>query len=128
MKFCEIGLFCETQDDFVFVVSKYNFCILQTKETGKKERQKAGTTFHLFASGQRPRPLSLAMLDSSPKGRALGKTRKLPALPNPLTLIDFPRPGQILPAPGRNVTVGDKERNRCRVSDRKGNKVALRKQ
>ena len=26
---------------------------------------------------------------------------------------DFPRPGQILPAPGRNVTAGDKERNRC---------------
>ena len=80
------------------------------------------------AAALRPRPLSLAMLDSSPKGRALGKTRKLPAMPKPLTLIDFPRPGQILPAPGRNVTVGDKERNRCRVSDRKGNKVALRKQ
>ena len=39
----------------------------------------------------------------------------------------FPRKGQILPAPGRNVTVGDKERSRCRVSDRKGNEVALRK-
>ena len=34
---------------------------------------------------------------------------------------DFPRPGQILPAPGRNVTTGDKERNRCRASDKKGN-------
>ena len=25
----------------------------------------------------------------------------------------FPRKGQILPAPGRNVTVGDKEGNGC---------------
>ena len=33
----------------------------------------------------------------------------------------FPRKGQILPAPGRNVTTGDKERNRCRASDKKGN-------
>ena len=35
---------------------------------------------------------------------------------------DFPRPGQILPAPGRNVTTGDKERNRCHVSDKRGNR------
>ena len=34
---------------------------------------------------------------------------------------DFPRPGQILPAPGRNVTAGDKERSRCHASDKKGN-------
>ena len=33
---------------------------------------------------------------------------------------DFPRPGQILPAPGRNVTAGDKERSRCHASDKKG--------
>ena len=33
---------------------------------------------------------------------------------------DFPRPGQILPAPGRNVTAGDKERNRCRVATKGG--------
>ena len=32
----------------------------------------------------------------------------------------FPRSGQILPAPGRNVTVGDKERSRCHASDKKG--------
>ena len=38
-----------------------------------------------------------------------------------------PRSGKILPAPGRNVTVGDKVGSRCRVSDRKGNKVARRK-
>ena len=33
---------------------------------------------------------------------------------------DFPRPGQILPAPGRNVTAGDKERNRCRAATKGG--------
>ena len=37
MNFCETGLFCETQHDFIFVVSKYNFCIPQTKETGKNK-------------------------------------------------------------------------------------------
>ena len=37
MKFYETGLFCETQHDFVFVVSKYNFYIHQTKETGKNK-------------------------------------------------------------------------------------------
>ena len=54
-----------------------------------------------------PRPLSLALLDSSPKGRAKDVMVRL--LPLPLT--DFPRPGE-------DVAVGDK----------KGNKVALRKQ
>ena len=44
------------------------------------------------------------------------KQKKLPLLRK-----DFPRSGRILPAPGRNVTAGDKERNRCRVSDKKGN-------
>ena len=33
---------------------------------------------------------------------------------------DFPVPGQILPAPGRNVTAGDKERNRCRAATKRG--------
>ena len=39
----------------------------------------------------------------------------------------FPWSGQILPAPGRNVTIGNKEGSRCRVSDRKGNEVARHK-
>ena len=43
------------------------------------------------------------------------------SMPAPPERKDFPRPGQILPAPGRNVTTGDKERNRCRASDKKGN-------
>ena len=43
----------------------------------------------------------------------------------PLRETDFPRPGQILPAPGRNVTTGAKERNRCHVSDKKGNMYSL---
>lgn len=34
---------------------------------------------------------------------------------------DFPRSGTDSPRPGRNVTAGDKERNRCRASDKKGN-------
>ena len=38
----------------------------------------------------------------------------------PIPEDDFPRPGQILPAPGRNVTAGDKERNRCRVATKRG--------
>ena len=33
--FCETGIFCDRQDDFVFVVSKYNFLLSQTKETGQ---------------------------------------------------------------------------------------------
>ena len=33
---------------------------------------------------------------------------------------NFPRSGQILPAPGRNVTVGDKEGSRCRAATKGG--------
>ena len=60
---------------------------------------------------------------SSLKEGAFGMAAKFSGVPED----DFPRPGQILPAPGRNVTVGDKERSRCRMSDRKGNEVARRK-
>ena len=53
--------------------------------------------------------------------RRFGKTGKSAALPKAsLHEKDFPRPGQILPAPGRNVTAGDKERSRCHASDKKG--------
>ena len=38
----------------------------------------------------------------------------------PIPEDDFPRPGQILPAPGRNVTAGDKERNRWRAATKRG--------
>ena len=41
-------------------------------------------------------------------------------MPAPPERKDFPRPGQILPAPGRNVTAGDKERNRCRAATKGG--------
>ena len=51
--------------------------------------------------------LSVTFGDSSPKGRAKNVTARL--LPLPLT--DFPRAG-----------------GRCRVSDKKGSKVALRQQ
>ena len=40
--------------------------------------------------------------------------------PAPPERKDFPRPGQILPAPGRNVTVGDKEGSRCRAATKGG--------
>jgi len=33
----------------------------------------------------------------------------------------LPPAGTDSPRPGRNVTAGDKERNRCRVSDKRGN-------
>ena len=45
----------------------------------------------------------------------------LTVMPKALPLRkDFPRSGQILPAPGRNVTAGDKERNRCRAATKGG--------
>ena len=55
MNFCEIGLFCETQDDFVFVVSKYNFYIYQTKETGKNKE----APVLLLLTGRKERELLL---------------------------------------------------------------------
>ena len=55
-----------------------------------------------------------------PKGEPLAIPADFISLPRPLPLTDFPRPGQILPAPGRNVTAGDKERNRCRHRRQKG--------
>ena len=59
--------------------------------------------------------------DSSPKGGALGKTGNFAVLPKPLTLRkDFPRSGTDSPRPGRNVTVGDKEGNRCRAATKGG--------
>ena len=33
----ETGIFCEPQDYFVILVSKYNFFVSKEKETGKKE-------------------------------------------------------------------------------------------
>ena len=73
------------------------------------------------ASSRVTDPLShLALLDaSSPKG---GAFCHLPVSTDkaPPERKDFPRPGQILPAPGRNVTAGDKERSRCHASDKKG--------
>ena len=57
------------------------------------------------ASSRVTDPLShLALLDAS----------------SPPERKDFPRSGQILPAPGRNVTAGDKERNRCRAATKGG--------
>ena len=54
-------------------------------------------------------------------GTVSGSNAKLPVSPVALPLRkDFPRPGQILPAPGRNVTAGDKERNRCRAATKRG--------
>ena len=47
-------------------------------------------------------------------GKVFGRVK------GPIPEDDFPRPGQILPAPGRNVTAGDKERNRCRVATKRG--------
>ena len=56
-----------------------------------------------------------------PKWEPLAVHARFISLPRPLPLRkDFPRPGQILPAPGRNVTAGDKERSRCHASDKKG--------
>ena len=42
------------------------------------------------------------------------------SMPAPPERKDFPWPRQILPAPGRNVTAGDKERNRCRTATKGG--------
>ena len=53
---------------------------------------------------------------SSLKEGAFGMAAKFSGMPED----DFPRPGQILPAPGRNVTAGDKERSRCRVATKGG--------
>ena len=47
-------------------------------------------------------------------GKVFGRVK------GPIPEDGFPRPGQILPAPGRNVTAGDKERSRCHASDKKG--------
>ena len=47
-------------------------------------------------------------------GKVFGRVK------DPIPEDDFPRTGQILPAPGRNVTAGDKERNRCRVATKRG--------
>ena len=47
-------------------------------------------------------------------GKVFGRVK------DPIPEDDFPRTGQILPAPGRNVTAGDKERSRCHASDKKG--------
>ncbi len=56
-----------------------------------------------------------------PKWEPLAVHARFISLPRPLPLRkDFPRPGQILPAPGRNVTAGDKERSRCRVATKGG--------
>ena len=38
MNFFETGIFCESQHDFVFVVSKYKFRAVRTKETGKNKK------------------------------------------------------------------------------------------
>ena len=38
--------------------------------------------------------LSVTCGDSSPKGRALGKTKSFAVLPKPLPLTDFPRSGE----------------------------------
>ena len=81
-----------------------------------------------FVNGLALSVSALRVSTALPKGEPLAKPETLHGLPRPLTLKDFPRSGQILPAPGRNVTAGDKERSRCRVSDKKGNKAALRKQ
>ena len=57
MNFCETGFFCEKQDDFAIVVSKYNFCALRDKETGNIEHlspgglpdENSGRTVYLLA-------------------------------------------------------------------------------
>lgn len=54
------------------------------------------------------------LFDSSPKGRALGRTENLSAMPKPPTL------GKILPDAGRNVTAGDKVGNRWHAVRRDG--------
>ena len=100
--------------------------ILYKSRVGPQKRQPDAAGY--FVNGLALSVSALRVSTALPKGEPLAKPETLHGLPRPLTLIDFPRPGQILPAPGRNVTVGDKERSRCRVSDRKGNEVALRKQ
>ena len=75
----------------------------------------------MMRSGAGGSPSQSPAVTALPKGEPLAKPETLHGLPRPLTLIDFPLPGQILPAPGRNVTAGDKERSRCRVSDKRGN-------
>ena len=79
--------------------------------------------FRIYAFWKQTCPLRHGLRRAtSPKVRGLGSTAKFPVLPRaPPLRKGFPRPGQILPAPGRNVTAGDKERNRCRASDKKGN-------
>ena len=52
-----------------------------------------------------------------PRGPPLSGSLRSPAPPE---RKDFPRPGLILPAPGRNVTVGDKEGSRCRAATKGG--------
>ena len=66
--------------------------------------------------------LSLLYIYNKGQGRsttvlALSGSLRSPAPPE---RKDFPRPGQILPAPGRNVTVGDKEGSRCRAATKGG--------
>ena len=73
-----------------------------------KKEKPAGFSFLLFhEKGRKEKLLQL-------KGKVY-RTAKAS-----LNEKDFPRPGQILPALGRNVTAGDKERNRCHASDKKG--------
>jgi hypothetical protein len=54
------------------------------------------------------------LFDSSPKGRALGRTGNIFIMPKPPTL------GKILPASGRNVTAGGKAGNRWHGVSRDG--------
>ena len=53
-------------------------------------------------------PLRLTPFTSSPEGGALFTPTER-TIKAPQKMTDFPRSGQILPAPGRNVTVGDKK-------------------
>ena len=65
---------------------------------------------------------SVTFGDSSLGEGASGEEEKLSAVPKPPSGRQTSPAGTDSPAPGRNVTTGDKERNRCHVSDKKGNR------
>ena len=80
-------------------------------------------SYSLFCKKEKPAGFSFLLFHE--KGRK-EKLLQLHFVRQPFPFLSpfgdiFPRPGQILPAPGRNVTTGDKERNRCHASDKKGN-------
>ena len=86
-------------------------------------RQKAlSSTFYAFCGKNMTQLLQSHFVRQLPQGGSLWQYGQLFGCARAsLSEKDFPRPGQILPAPGRNVTAGDKEENRCHASDKKGN-------